>query len=88
MKFSSYVELHQADGAVSLSVRDFELFDFFDDHFVALGLEATPSHVPDAAFPYRLNFAVGVSVAKVWAELEAIGPDEIDRIAQLNHQRR
>ena len=46
MKFTEHIELGELDGCALLSVQDYELNDFLEDHFLDLGMETSPIRPP------------------------------------------
>ena len=84
MNFTRHVELGDWKGQPVLAVRDFELVDFLEDHFLELGVETALAQPAESGAPYQLLFPAGTTKATVWLALEAIGQQEIERIVAIN----
>ena len=84
MNFAGHIELEDWKGQTLLSVQDYELLDFLEDHFSDLGAETAQVNSASSAARYQLLFPAGTTKAAVWRALEAIGPAEIERIVALN----
>jgi hypothetical protein len=85
MNFGEHVELGDWNGQVLLTVHDYELLDFLEDHFGGLGVETAQVHPPGAAARYQLLFHASASKAAVLQALEGIGQDQIARIVAINN---
>ena len=85
MNFTGHIELEDWKGQPVLTVRDYELLDFLEDHFVEqLDVKNSQMHPPGSPPVYQLLFPAGTSKAAVWRALEAIGLEEIERIVAIN----
>ena len=84
MNFAGHIELEEWKGRPLLTVQDYELLDFLEDHFLDLDLETAQVRPPDSPARYQLLFPAGTTKAAVWRALEAIGPAEIQRIVAIN----
>ena len=67
-----------------LAVRDFELVDFLEDHFLELGVETALAQPAESGAPFQLLFPMGTTKASLWLALEAVGQQEIERIVAIN----
>lgn len=84
MNFGEHVELGEWNGQVLLTVHDYELLDFIEDHFVGLGVETRQVHPQGSAACYQLLFGAGISKTIVWQALEVIGKEQISCIVAIN----
>lgn len=84
MNFAGHVELEEWKGRPLLTVRDYELLDFLEDHFIDLGMETTQVSPAGVVARHQLLFPLGISKAIVWRALEAIGAEQIERIVAIN----
>ena len=85
VNFTSHIKLDDWNGQPILTVRDYELMDFLEDHFAEkLGLETSQMHQPSNPPVYHLLFLAGTAKAVVWRALEGIGREEIERIVAIN----
>ena len=84
MNFTGHLELGDWKGQPLLTVRDFELVDFLEDHFLEMGVETALVQPAESGAPYQLLFSVGITKASVWLALENIEQQEIERIVAIN----
>ena len=84
MNFAGHINLEDWRGQALITVCDYELMDFLEDHFLDLGVETDQMHPPGRVAAYQLLFPVGTSLAAVWRMLEGVGEPEVKRIVAIN----
>ena len=84
MNFGEHVELSDWNGRALLTVHDYELLDFLEDHFTGLDVETMQVHPASTIACHQLLFATGVSKDFVLQALTIIGQDQIACIVAIN----